>query len=99
MKTKTREHIGAKQEQIAAVRQRLRTMAASGIGMSCGACGHFDDIARFMETAVFGELPRNQFQCPACGLAVERKQSKPKLHPSGFEEPGEVTLETVNARL
>jgi hypothetical protein len=74
-------------------------MAASGVGMSCGRCGHFDDMARFTATAVFGELPRNQFQCPACGWAVERKHGAPTVYPSGFVAPGAVTLAPVGARL
>ena len=97
--TKTPEEIDAEDARMAEARVRLQTIAASGVGMSCGACGHFDDMARFTATAVFGELPRNQFQCPACGWAVERKHGTPTVYPSGFVAPGAVTLEPVGARL
>jgi hypothetical protein len=97
--TKTPEEIEAAQAQMAEARDRLGKMAASGVGVSCGACGHFDDMARFTATAVFGELPRDQFQCPACGWAVERKHGKPTVYPSGFVAPGAVTLALVGARL
>lgn len=94
--TKTPEQIEA---EMAEARRCLAKMAESGMGMTCGRCGHFDDMARFTATAVFGELPRNQFQCPACGWAVERKHGKPTMYPSGFVKPGAVTLEPVEARL
>ena len=97
--TKTPEEIEAENARMAEARTRLRKMDASGMGMSCGACGHFDDMARFTATAVFGELPRNQFQCPACGWAVERRHGNPTVYPSGFVAPGEVTLAPVVARL
>lgn len=96
---KTPEEIEAKAARMDEARARLQKMASSGVGLSCGACGHFDDMARFTATSVFGELPRNQFQCPACGWSVERKHGKPTVYPSGFVAPGEVTLEPVGARL
>jgi hypothetical protein len=97
--TKTPEEIEAEKAQMAEALIRLGKMAASGVGMSCGRCGHFDDMARFTATAVFGELPRNQFQCPACGWAAERKHGAPTVYPSGFVAPGAVTLAPVGARL
>ena len=71
--------------QIEAARAMLATMATSGIGMTCGACGHFDDISRFVATPVYGELPVNQFQCPACKHAFQRqsRQGWIELQPVG----------------
>ena len=64
-----------------------------GIKMRCGACGHEDLMERFCGTPVYGELPPGIFQCPACTVAVRRKQGRPEVYPNGFVMPGEVTLE------
>jgi hypothetical protein len=71
--------------QIEAARAMLATMATSGIGMTCGACGHFDDLSRFVSTPVYGDLPVNQFQCPACKHAFRRqsRQGWIELQPVG----------------
>lgn len=95
----TPEARAAEQAKMGAAREWLRKMGASGIGMTCGACGHFDDLAQFTRTAVFGDLPRGHFQCPACGWSVERTQGQPMVHRSGFVEPGAVTLMPLGARL
>lgn len=97
--TKTPEEIEAAQAAMAEARRKLAKIEESGIGLSCGRCGHFDDISRFTRTPVFGELPRNNYQCPACGWAVERKHGKATVHACGFVEPGDVTLVPVGARL
>ena len=98
--TKTPEEIEAEDARMAEARRRLAIAAPSGgVGMTCGKCGHFDAFDRFIATPIFGELPRNQFQCPACGWAVERKHGKPTVYPSGFVAPGAVTLAPVGARL
>jgi hypothetical protein len=97
--TKTPEEVEAEKVQMAEARRRLAKMAETGIGMSCGKCGHFDDAARFTTTVVFGILPPNQFQCPKCGWAVERKVGEPIVYPSGFVAPGSVSLVPVGARL
>jgi len=97
--TKTPEEEAAARVAMAEARRQLQTMAASGMGMSCGQCGHFDDIGRFTATAIFGELPRNQFQCPACGWAIERRHGKPEVCPSGWVMPGSVTLAPVGPRM
>jgi hypothetical protein len=91
--------IDAEKVQMAEARRRLQAMAVSGVGMSCGLCGHFDDMARFTATPVFGALPLRQYQCPECGWAVELKHGPPTVYPSGFVAPGAVILEPVGARL
>lgn len=96
--TKTPEDVEAEKVKMEEARRCLAKMAESGMGITCGVCGHFNDMARFTTTAVFGELPRNQFKCPACGWAVERKHGKPTVYPSGFVAPGAVTLAPVGAR-
>ncbi len=90
--TKRPEEIEAERARIAENLRCLGKMAESGMGMTCGQCGHFDDISRFTATVVSGELPRNHFQCPVCGWAVERRQERGKVYPSGFVMPGEVAL-------
>ena len=97
--TKSPEELASEAAQMSEARRRLGKMAESGVGMSCGGCGHFDDLARFTTTTVFGELPRNQFQCPACGWAVERRMGQATVRPSGFVMPGAVALVPVGARL
>ena len=97
--TKTPEEVEAEKAQMAEARRRLTKMAETGMGMSCGKCGHFDDLARFTATVVFGVLPRSQFQCPKCGWAIERKAGRPTVYPSGFVAPGAVRLEPIGARL
>lgn len=90
---KTPEDLAAEKARIAENLRCLGKMAESGMGMTCGQCGHFDDISRFTATVVSGELPRNHFQCPAgCGWAVVRQQGKATVYPSGFVAPGEVAL-------
>jgi hypothetical protein len=86
-------------DRIGVARRQLRAIGESGIGMSCGGCGHFDDLGRFTSTAVFGELPQNEFQCPRCGWAVERRMGVATVRPSGFVMPGAVALVPVGARL
>ena len=96
--TKTPEQIEADKAKMAEARGQLAKIAESGMGLTCGQCHHFDDITRFTATAVFGQLPRNQYQCPACGWAVERKHGKATVHTSGFVVPGEISLVPVGAR-
>lgn len=67
--------------------------------MTCGSCGHQADIDEFCRTAIAGELPRNVYQCPVCCHAVEKRLGAPKLHPSGWIEPGAVSLVPVAGRL
>lgn len=43
-----------------------------GIGVICGACGHEDDMDLFIVDSFGHPLPYSQFQCPECGVAVER---------------------------
>lgn len=98
-KNRPPEEMALEREKMAEARRRLERMAESGIGISCGGCGHFDDASKFTTTAVFGELPPGQFQCPKCGWAVERRSGKPTVYESGFVAPGPVTLARIGARL
>jgi hypothetical protein len=68
--------------------------------MTCGGCGHQDDIDEFCRTPISGELPRHVYQCPRCGLAIERRVSGPGTrYESGLYVPGPVELVRVEARL
>jgi ribosomal protein S27E len=68
--------------------------------IACGGCGHEADIDAFTRTAVFGELPKNTFQCPACGLAIERRMSGPGVsYGPGRYVSGPVELVVVESRL
>lgn len=62
-------------------------------------CGHRDDIDAFTSTPIFGELPKNTFQCPACGLAIERRAGPGTLYGPGRFVPGPVELVVVESRL
>jgi transposase len=68
--------------------------------MSCGKCGHIDDIDAFCSTPIYGELTRGTYQCPACGIAIQLRISGPgTLSPSGLYVPGSVELVEVQSRL
>ncbi|GEM_PF-2263814 len=56
----------------------------------CGSCGHQADLDRFTRTPVYGEPPKNVYQCPACAKAIERRSAAPTLLPSGYLMPGKV---------
>ena len=62
----------AKAAAIAEARRQLALMP-SGVGFTCGKCGHFDDLDRFASTPILGDLPPGQFQCPACRYAFQRR--------------------------
>ena len=44
--------------------------------ITCGACGHIDSLDVFCRTPIFGDLPKNHYQCPACHLATERRMER-----------------------
>lgn len=68
--------------------------------MTCGWCGHRADLDEFTRTPVGGDLPKNTFQCPACGRAFERRVSGPGVrYESGLYVPGPVELVPVPSRL
>ena len=67
--------------------------------ITCGKCGGSADIDEFIRTPVFGELPRNVFQCPKCQYAFERRCGKPTVYTSGWVKPGPVTLVPIGAVL
>jgi hypothetical protein len=72
------------------------------ITLSCGKCGNVDDLDNFCKTAVSGDLPNGQFQCPACGYAWKRQQSEYRVLRAGDSVcfiPGKVELVPVDARL
>jgi len=62
-------------------------------------CGHTADLDAFTTTPVYGQLPKNTFQCPACRRAIERRMGKPILHPSGWVQPGDMIVVPVDGRL
>jgi transposase len=63
--------------------------------ITCGDCGHVADINDWTRTAVYGDLPRNHYQCPNCGTAFERKVGAGKWLAWGAYVPGEVELVPV----
>lgn len=66
------------------------------------SCGHEADLNEFCRTPISGELPKGHYQCPSCGYAWQRKESKPRIISNGFEAmviPGKVELLPVAARL
>lgn len=72
----------------------------SWMQITCGQCGQASDFDDFTRTPVGGALPRNTFQCPACGYAFERRSTgQGTLFPSGLYVPGPVSLVPVDGRL
>lgn len=67
--------------------------------ITCGSCGHTGSIDDFCRTSVFGELPKNQYQCPGCQLAIERRMGEARLLPSGFVMPGKIEIVAIQARM
>jgi len=67
--------------------------------ITCGACGHEDDYILFTRTPIFGDLPKDTFQCPACGIAIARRYGDPVVYESGFVAPGKMDVIIVEARL
>jgi len=65
-------------------------------------CGHTADIDAFCRTALFGELPRGQYQCPGCGIAWRRVESEHRIMRHGSAAtiiPGRVEMVAVDGRL
>lgn len=72
----------------------------SWILMTCGGCGHTADIDEFCKTPVYGDLPRGTYQCPSCGLAIERRSAgKGVRYPSGLYVPAPVELVKNSSKL
>ena len=69
-------------------RAQLREMGEDAMGMTCGKCGKFAGMGKWIRLPVSGELPVNEFQCPACGWAVRRVSSG-----------GQVELKPIQGRL
>jgi uncharacterized protein YlaI len=67
--------------------------------IKCGFCGHTDNIERWTQTPIYGNLPAGTYQCPHCGRAFERVPGKPRVFSSGFTVPGKVSLVPVATRL
>lgn len=71
------------------------------INITC-SCGFTDDLIVFTRTAVFGDFPPGQFQCPACKVAWRRKESEHRLLTAGSESiviPGRVEILANEVRL
>lgn len=63
-------------------------------------CGHEADYEDFQSTPVSGELPRGEFQCPACRRAWTVKTiTPPKIGWSGMVLPGKTAVVEIPARL
>lgn len=43
--------------------------------ITCGHCLRASGYDRWCRTVLFGELPPDEFQCPKCGKAFERRRS------------------------
>jgi ssDNA-binding Zn-finger/Zn-ribbon topoisomerase 1 len=76
-------------------------MALGFVNVTC-KCGHVADLDEFCRTPVFGELPKGEYQCPACGYAFKRVFSEVKTFKAGGEWhaiPGKCELVQVAGRL
>lgn len=69
------------------------------VTMICGGCGHQGELARFCRTEIGGDLPKNVYQFPACGLAIEKRIGLAKVLASGYVMSGPVELVRVQASL
>lgn len=67
--------------------------------ITCGCCGHKDDYIHFTRTPVYGDLPKDTFQCPRCHVAISRRYGTPIMYDSGFVAPGKMAIVQVEARL
>lgn len=45
----------------------------SFLNITCGKCGHVADFEEWTSRPVAGELPKGQYQCPACKYAFQRR--------------------------
>ena len=71
----------------------------SGMDIKCGLCGHVADFEEFTRRPVSGDLPKGMVQCPKCGMALERRQGRARVLPSGFVMPGDVRMVEVGGVL
>jgi hypothetical protein len=60
---------------------------------------HEAALESFCVTALGGDLPRNEFQCPKCRFAFRKVFGRPEVLRNGFVMPGPVSLVSVGARL
>lgn len=77
-------------------------MALGFCNVICGHCGHVADLDEFCRTPIYGELPKGEHQCPACGVAFKRTMSEYKVFHAGGEWhaiPGKCELVPVGGRL
>ena len=77
-------------------------MALGFVNVTCGSCGHVADLDEFCCTPIFGELPKGEHQCPACGVAFRRVMGEWKVYQVGGTVvgiPGKVELVSVAGRL
>lgn len=66
------------------------------------SCGHEADFIQFTRTALAGDLPPGEFQCPACRSAWRREESGQKILRAGNEFmviPERLTVVSIQARL
>lgn len=67
--------------------------------ITCGACGHQADYLEFTRTPLFGDLPKDTFQCPKCKTSIKRTYGTPTVYDTGYVAPGPMSLDIVEARL
>lgn len=78
---------------------RKRFSLASGVGITCGKCGHVDEFDAFQRTPVAGALPDRDYQCPKCGFAIRKVCGPGSITPAGQEIPGDITLKPIHPYL
>jgi hypothetical protein len=70
------------------------------MNITCGRCFHEGDLDTFTATPIYGDLPPNTVQCPACGIAIEKRVSGPgQRYESGLYVHGPVELVVVESRM
>lgn len=63
-------------------------------------CGHEADYLEFRSTPISGELPPDQYQCPACGKAWRIvRAGPPQIGWSGMVLPAPQKQEAASPRL
>lgn len=73
--------------------------STSYLSITC-RCGHTADFDEFTRTPISGNLPRGQYQCPACHYAWRMSpQDTGTYYESGLYIPPTVKAEAVPAQL
>lgn len=64
------------------------------VTIKCGECGKDSPFHQWTSTAIEGELPKAEYQCPKCKYAFKRS-----YHPEAKPWQGSVTLDPIQPRL